>query len=426
MNITALARRLRPAFVLTAALTALALGCAHIPATSARAAATGTRPQPWQQVADVTESGFSAPGLDAAFALADQAGSAAVMVVSRGEVIAAWGDVARRLELHSVRKSVYSALYGIAVARGLVRLDATLAELGVDDLQPLTKSERSARLEDLLAARSGVYHPAAYSPSDMRAELPGRGSHPPGTFFFYNNWDFNVVASVLERATGGDLYATFDRWLARPLGMEDWRPVDGYRAWEPRISRWPAHTFRLSARDLARIGVLYAEGGRWHGAQVIPASWVELSTTLRSPIPGGGGYGLMWWVYPAGSAGADKYPHLDRQRIWLARGTGGQAMFVLPDLQLVVVHRADTDQARLVPGRAIWAMLEAIVAAREGDGTPRPRLDALHPRPLPGAPPPAPPIATSPAPITEAQALVGRYALASDTVAEIFLHDGRP
>src|SRR5919109_1479372 len=70
---------------------------------------------------------------------------------------------------------------------------ATLAELGIDDQQSLTEAEKRATVADLLGSRSGVYLPAAKEPADMRAERPARGSHAAGEFFFYNNWDFNVL-----------------------------------------------------------------------------------------------------------------------------------------------------------------------------------------------------------------------------------------
>ena len=123
-------------------------------------------------------------------------GSAAFMIVTRGKIVAAWGDTARTFWSHSVRKSLLSALIGQAVGEG--RSPArTLAELGIDEkAMPLTTEERRARVIDLLQARSGVYIPAAAEVDAMRDARPKRGSHPPGTFWYYNNWDFNVLGSI--------------------------------------------------------------------------------------------------------------------------------------------------------------------------------------------------------------------------------------
>jgi CubicO group peptidase (beta-lactamase class C family) len=105
----------------------------------------------------------------------------AVMIVEGDRVIARWGDVGRRVNVHSVRKSLLSALYGIAIAEGRISLFSTLAQLGIDDKPPsLTQAEKQATVRDLLMARSGIYHPAAYETADIRRKRPARGSLRPG------------------------------------------------------------------------------------------------------------------------------------------------------------------------------------------------------------------------------------------------------
>jgi CubicO group peptidase (beta-lactamase class C family) len=215
----------------------------------------------WRQYAAPEEAGFSSALLAEARELADRHRSGAVFIVYRGHALVAWGEVERRFECHSVRKSLVNALIGRAVDQGSLELDATLGELGIDDLQPLTADEKQARVRDLLGSRSGVYHPAAKEPADMRAERPARGSHPPGEHFFYNNWDFNLLGTLFERASGRELFTAFREDLAEPLGMEDFRPQDGFVELAPGYSRYPAHAFRLSARDLARFGQLYLRSG---------------------------------------------------------------------------------------------------------------------------------------------------------------------
>ena len=115
---------------------------------------------------------------------------------------------------------------------------------------------------------------------------PRRGSFSPGAYFQYQNWDFNAAGVVYEQATGEDLYQAFARRIAGPLGMEDYDPADGFLAYEPSLSRHPAHTFRISARDLARVGQLYLQGGRWNGRQVVPEAWVRESTRPVSDLGG--------------------------------------------------------------------------------------------------------------------------------------------
>lgn len=247
----------------------------------------GTAAGAWLQYSHPSEAGFDSARLARACSYADSVRSAAVMAVYRGHVMAACGAVDRRLELHSVRKSLVSGLYGTAVDAGEIDLDATLGELGIDEDGKLTAAEEKATVQDVITARSGVYLPAAYAPESQDERRPERGSHPPGTFWYYNNWDFNVAQVIFERATGKDLYRAFDRRIARPIGMEDYLPSDGFRAYEPTLSIYPALTFRMSARDLARFGELYLQEGRWDGRQVIPADWVRRSTTPVSDLGGG-------------------------------------------------------------------------------------------------------------------------------------------
>ena len=185
----------------------------------------------WVSYADPADAGFDAAGLEAARATWEGIPSSAFLVVSNGAVVAAWGDVDRRFMCHSVRKSFMSALYGIYWDRGEIELNKTLVDLGIDDDDDvLLESEQQARILDLLKARSGIFHPAAYA---GRTDSQPRGSQGPGRYFAYNNWDFNTLVTILERETGDKVFEAFDEHFANPLEMEDWRLVrTAYRARE--------------------------------------------------------------------------------------------------------------------------------------------------------------------------------------------------
>jgi CubicO group peptidase (beta-lactamase class C family) len=253
-----------------------------------------------------------------------------VFVVFRGHVLAAWGEIERRYECHSVRKSLMNALLGLALERHALALDDTLAKLGIDDLQGLTETEKRATVADLLGSRSGVYLPAAKEPADMRAERPARGSHAPGEFFFYNNWDFNVLGTIFERATGTGVATAFQEWIAKPIGMEDFRLQDVFAELAPSYSRYPAHAFRVSARDLARFGELYRLQGRWNGRELVPASWIERSTTSHDVLTTARPATQV--TYYAGSQPST--PALNAYDLYAAPGTGGQPLIV-PGAELV-------------------------------------------------------------------------------------------
>ena len=342
---------------------------------------------PWLQYTDVRQAGFDEQALLAVCEQADSLRSGALMAVFRGHVILACGDVERPFEAHSIRKSLVSGLYGVAVARGEIDLDATLATFAIDDRTPLTAAERSATIRQVISARSGVYLPAAYAP-ESQDRRPDRGIHPPGSHWFYNNWDFNVAGVIYELATSEDLYESFARRLAEPLGMEDWDPADGFRVYEPTKSLHPAHTFRISTRDLARFGQLYEQDGRWEGRQLLPVDWVKESTRPHTDDGDGTGYGYMWWTYQAGSAFTAKYPALNRYTLYRGLGTGEQGLWVIRDADLVVVHRSDTDHARTIGSDDHWKLVESLLAARRREPEPKPELRRLQPRLLTSQLPP--------------------------------------
>lgn len=336
----------------------------------------------WKQYERLEEAGWSASLLEEARLYSESIRSAAVMIVYRGYVVAAWGDIERRYKCHSVRKSLLSLLYGVHVGEGTIDLNKTIEDLGIDDLQPLSPAEKQARISDLLKARSGIYHPAAKETSDMMKNRPPRGSHKPGTFFCYNNWDFNVAGVIFEQETGTRIFEEFKKRIADPTGMQDFRLKDTYYQYERRKTRHPAYSFRMSARDLARVGLLMLKRGWWNGTRLVPEAWVQDSTTAFSLNEQGIGYGYMWWVYPRGGLGQDsRYKLLNTYDKFAASGTGGQWILVVPKAEIVIVHRGDTDNNRRVSGRDIWWLAEKIFAARTSNASPTPLLKAVAPIP---------------------------------------------
>ena len=381
----------------------------------------------WQQVVDPAEAGWSVERLAAARTKAESIGSAAVMVVDSGRTIVAWGDVERRFRSASLRKSLISVMVGNAVARKQIDLDATLASLGIDDLQPLTAEEKRATVRDLISARSGVYHPAAKVTSGQVESRPERGSHAPGTFWFYNNWDFNVAGVILARATKTDPGELFLRDIAGPAGMQDFRAKDFYWEPEPRVTRHAAFDFRISARDLARLGVVLLNGGVSNGRRVVPEAWIRESIRIVSPLGDGSGYGYMWWIHPETSKyfGLSVAPGERLSGSYAAEGAGAQILFVLPSKNLVIVHRGDTDFGTGVDETKALALIAEIVQAKTGAGARRPAVRPLRAEPFPKTLPPLVEYDPIPVDVSTRAALVGTYDIAPGMKVEIFDHEGR-
>jgi len=293
----------------------------------------------WDYADRPEDLGWSSRRLNRLIPELERINVAALMIVSDGQVVFDWGNTANNFGAHSMRKSLLSALYGIAVGEGTIDLSQTLEALGIDDKVPLTQAEKQATVADLLKARSGVYIPAAGEAASMRASRPARGSHAPGTFWYYNNWDFNALGTISDQESGEkNIYEAFQRQVAGPIGMQDLDIERLYYGYEPQ-SMHPYYGFRISARDLARFGQLYLQRGMWRGEQVIPAEWVEESVFPYSRTKDLGtysGYGYMWWI-----AAEDHWAIPEGS--FAASGYGGHTVEVLPDLNTVIVLRVNTD-----------------------------------------------------------------------------------
>jgi CubicO group peptidase (beta-lactamase class C family) len=315
----------------------------------------------WQWAKSPEQVGWSSDKLAQARAFADRIDSAAVMIVHHGIVVDAWGDITRNCICHSMRKSLLSGLVGIYVAEGKIDTSKTLAELGIDDHTPLTEVEKQATVADLLKARSGVYIPAAGEAPSMKEIRPQRGSHAPGTFWYYNNWDFNALGTIFDQETGEwNIYQAFQNRIASPLGMQDY-PLEQLKYDYAPPSQHPYYGFRMSARDLARFGLLFARGGRWRNEQIIPVSWVAESTTSYSDAGPNGGYGYMWWIAVDGQ-------HLSNVVLpdgaFSASGYRGHFVLVIPQWDLVIVHRYDTFRPEgQVSGMEFGYLVRLILAA---------------------------------------------------------------
>jgi CubicO group peptidase (beta-lactamase class C family) len=324
--------------------------------------------QQWLKYAQELDAGFSQSGLDSLQRQFKRLGSSAFMVVIDGKVALDWGETARRFTLTSARKSLMSAMIGIYAHKGKINLNNTLAELGIDEVQPLTETEKQAKVIDLLAARSGIYLPSAYAPKSMIESLPTRGSVKPGEQWVYNNWDFNTLATIFNQQTGQDFFEAFQTDIAAALNMQDFRLMDGYYRYEADKSRHPAYLFKLSARDFARFGHLYLNQGQWKGKQIVPRDWVEKSTKAFTEDTGPrfqnfGSYGLLWWT-------------MDIQgiRVHYASGAGGQRLYVLPTLNMVVAHLTNNYLENRLGEVEVNELLKTLLWARTGAPNPKAKL----------------------------------------------------
>jgi CubicO group peptidase (beta-lactamase class C family) len=353
-----------------------------VPATHAQATDTSSPRSNWEAVSPESV-GYSSLRFNALTAYLKTEYTTAMMVAVHGKVIYQYGDVSRVSKIASVRKSVLSMLYGNYVASGKIDFEKTVKQIGLDDKQAFLPIEENATLYQLLAGRSGIYIvPDEPDPHSADSYQPRRGSELPGTYFSYNEWDFNAAGTAFEKLTGKNIYDALETDLARPIGMQDFD-----RGRQQKISG-PAsvhseYAMYLSTRDMARLGQLMLRQGDWNGKQVISGDWVRYSTVLWTPFsemnpaylhnaaqPPRWGFGLMWFVW-------DEPPFLDHnwsglmQGAFIAMGSGGQYIAVLPAEDMVIAHKVELDPYRGAVNDTEWnTILNLVLGASCFDNCP--------------------------------------------------------
>ena len=287
----------------------------------------------------------------------------------------------------SVTKSFTSALVGIALDDGKLKgLDQTVEELLADHLPANADPRlRQVTLKQLLTMTSGLagddstlggdddsWIEMLKSPDWVRHILSQPLVSAPGAEFAYTDKNAHLLSAIVADATGQSTLAYARAKLFGPLGIatdnalqqtiSHWplTPAE-LEAYEQAPVAWPRDPqgyhvggsfLRLPARDLAKLGYLYLNGGRWDSTQVVPADYVAASTQPQSdPTMGPGDYGYLWWV--TNETGHDSFR---------AMGFGGQLIQVIPDLDLVVVITSDADQGRYDAPNLVGAVIVSAVS----------------------------------------------------------------
>jgi CubicO group peptidase (beta-lactamase class C family) len=238
-------------------------------------------------------------------------------------------DAGEQTNLKSASKSILSALVGIALEEGhLDSLDQPIAPFFPEILADAPPQKRQITLRDLLTMRAGLESTSfgnygAWVTSDhwVRDALTRPLVHPPGTEMMYSTGTSHLVSAILTKATGMSTKAYAQSRLFEPLGI---RPPSWQR--DPQGIYFGGNNMALTPRAMLKIGQLYLNDGRYRGQQILPEGWAHESTrryvldTFR-----GFTYGYFWWI--------DTF---DGVRTHFAWGYGGQYIYVVPGLDLVV------------------------------------------------------------------------------------------
>jgi CubicO group peptidase (beta-lactamase class C family) len=314
--------------------------------------------------------GIAPSGLRAAyerfFSEDDFVTARSLLVVSHGYLVAEGycrdrADIGRRYAIQSATKSVTSLLAGICIDRGLLdRVDRPLADF-IGDEFPCDPQKLTITLRDLLTMRSGIDFDNDHFTMEMAYDVRGDGVahilrkpliHAPGSTYNYQDCDPHLLGAALERVTGMQLREFAAVHLFAKLDIRDpiWLAhADG--------TTYGAYGLYLTPREMARIGKLMAQRGRWEGEQVVSQAWIDESTALQTQMTpqdqaAGFEYGYYWWRVPELGA-------------FTAYGHGGQYIFVVPsrDLAIVMTAEPDTDAETVAIGLTQFLELARIVIA---------------------------------------------------------------
>ena len=269
--------------------------------------------------------------------------------------------------ISSATKSVVSMLVGIALGQGRLSLDQHMLEffpaLAVQEKDP---RKHAITLRHLLSLQTGFVKlmPDKIWLDPVRLALERPMERQPGEEFFYDNLGVDILSAILSRVTGKSAAAFADETLFKTLGVwrdaaarftwhndpqgahtwheyGSWDEKEGY-LWkvDPQGYSTGSYGAHFTAREMAKLGYLYLNQGRWDGEQVVPAPYVQDSTREQSEggPPVGTAYGYLWWL-----------AQHENHAAFFASGFGGKLIYVFPDLDLVVVTIASSERGKSNP-----------------------------------------------------------------------------
>lgn len=321
----------------------------------------------WLYYKDINESGFSQDSLIKLEAQLKTMATSAYLIIHEGRIVYHYGEIARNFRLASMRKSLMNGLIGKLYDQKKLTLNTTLKDLNIDDIGKLSEKEKASTVKNLLTSTSNIYHMSAHMPRDMKKNIPER--HSESKKWFYNNWDFNVLSTIYNQLSASDLFEDFQRDFAIPLQMEDFSLSQSYYRKEPSLSMHPAYLFRMSARDIARYGLLYLNNGEWNKQNILSKEWIDMSTSSQvkdlADFENRGDYAFLWWTFPNTKYG----------KLYYASGLGGLRMCIYPDKKIILVHMINNYEGRQAGAREVFNVLFRSLAAQTEEATSKPKLE---------------------------------------------------
>jgi CubicO group peptidase (beta-lactamase class C family) len=250
-----------------------------------------------------------------------------VLVVRHGYIVfeeSYQGEPNDYQNVASVAKSVISALIGIALREGYINsLDQKVVDFYPEYVTPTSDPQiKDITIEHLLTMTSGLEQETSFGEDWFKSTLEQPVSDEPGQAFHYNDAAVHLLSGILTRSTHMTALEFGNEYLFQPLGI----PLPSWKT-DPQGNNVGGDGLALRPRDMAKIGYLYLNQGFWDGHQLVPAEWVRVSTEKHAKADFlSGYYGYLWWVTA-----------VEGHAAYYAAGFGGQYIYVIPDLDLVVV-----------------------------------------------------------------------------------------
>jgi len=240
-----------------------------------------------------------------------------------------------RHELYSCTKSFIGTLIGITLDKGYLKgTDQRILDFFPEQTFANPDERKSAMtLDDTLTMRTGLdweegdpaYQALSRSRDWVKYMLDKPLVATPGKQFNYCSGCSHLLSAIVQQSTGMDTREFADQYLFQPLGIS--RVVWDVDSSAIAIGGWG---LQITPRDMAKLGYLYLHNGQWDGQQIVSAKWIEDATRTHAKTGGDLDYGYQWWTYPSLEA-------------YTALGLGGQTIFVVPKLNLIVVTTAELD-----------------------------------------------------------------------------------
>jgi CubicO group peptidase (beta-lactamase class C family) len=260
----------------------------------------------------------------------------------------------RRVPVYSITKSYLSALVGIARDQGLLdSLDHKVIEYFPEYFYPTTDPRMGQTTLRHLLTMSGGFVWLEDGPIEERwmesgnlveASINQKLMEKPGTGFTYSSANAQLMSAILTKIVNEPLKDYAQRTLFSPLGIQ---PKDWFWGVDDQGYALGGWGMYLRPRDIARFGYLYLNDGYWDGKQIVSKDWVHESTSQQIDTSPGMGYGYYWWVFPP-----------EELAIFEALGYGGQCLYIVPALDLVVVTTANVSNENIAgapdPGPVIY------------------------------------------------------------------------